>query len=107
MFPGRSHGTLAGMAASSARVIVLAEQDYCYGGGPLTLRIGRVDYAHPVSYDGDVFYRVRGVQLSGTGAEIVDRDVLVRARRLPRPDRYEREPQSPGGLAGGSDGTGR
>jgi hypothetical protein len=93
MFPGRSHPTLAGMVESStktakssksAKVVVLAEPDYCYGRGRLTLRIRRVDYAHPVSYDGDVFYRVQGVQLSWTGAELVDRDVLVRARRLPR-----------------------
>jgi hypothetical protein len=90
MFPGRSPRKLAGMTQSSARVVVFAEKDYCYGRGPLTLRIGRIDYAHPVRYDGDVFYRVQGVQLSWTGAEILDREVLVRARRLPGPGPNER-----------------
>ena len=68
MFPGRAHRKLAGMAESSARVVVLAESDYCYGRGQLTLRIARVDYAHPIHYYGDTFYGVHGVQLSRTGA---------------------------------------
>jgi hypothetical protein len=88
------------MANPFAQVVVLAEEDYCYGRGQLTLRIGQVDYAHPVRYDGDVFYRVQGVQVHWTGAESVDRDVLVRARRLPDPDRYEPVPQPSGGSAG-------
>jgi hypothetical protein len=77
---------LTDMAQSSAQVVVLAERDYCYGRGQLTLRIGRVDYAHPVRYDNDLFYLVHGVQVSWTGADVAEREVLVRARLL-RPDR--------------------
>jgi hypothetical protein len=75
------------MAQSTTQVVVLAERDYCFGRGELTLRIGRVDYAHPVRYDNDTFYKVHGVQVSWTGADIAEREVLVRARLLPRPDR--------------------
>jgi hypothetical protein len=72
------------MEKPSTPVVVLAEKDYCYGRGHLTLRIGRVDYAHPIRYDGDIFYPVQGVQLNKAGAEILHREVLVRGRRLPR-----------------------
>ena len=72
------------MGQLSAHVVVLAEQDYCYGRGQLTLRIDRIDHAHPIRYDGDIFYRVQGTQLNKAGAEILDREVLVRGRRLPR-----------------------
>jgi hypothetical protein len=75
------------MAQPSAQVVELAERDYCFGRGQLTLRIRRVDYAHPVRYDGDIFYRVHGVQVTWTGAELADREVLVRARLLPGPVR--------------------
>jgi hypothetical protein len=84
MSADRSRRKLTGMAPSSAQVVVLAEPDYCFGRGRLTLRIDRVDYAHSVPYDDDVFYRVQGVELSWTGAELGTREVLVRARRLPR-----------------------
>jgi hypothetical protein len=72
------------MTASAGKVIQLGEPDYCYGRGPLTIRVDRVDLANPISYDGETWYRVEGVQLGGNGVEVGRREVLVRGRRLPR-----------------------
>jgi hypothetical protein len=62
---------------------VFAEADYMYGVGPLTLRIERVDRAHPIRHDGDTWLQVDGVQLGYRDAEIGRRSALIRARRLP------------------------
>lgn len=64
-------------------MVVLAEPDYMYGAGPLKLRIECVDRARPTAYEGDIWYRVVGVQIAGSGAELSRREVLVRGRRLP------------------------
>jgi hypothetical protein len=73
-----------GVTASAGKVIRLSEPDYCYGLGPLTIRLDRIDRAHPVHYDGETWYHVEGVQLGSNGVEIGRRQLLVRGRRLPR-----------------------
>ena len=80
--PGIARDT-GGVSASVGKVIRLSEPDYCYGQGPLTIRLLLVDRAHPVRYDGDIWYRVEGVQLGRNGVEVGRRDILVRGRRLP------------------------
>ena len=72
------------MPASPGNVIRLNEPDYCYGRGPLTIRLDRIDRAHPVHYDGDIWFSVEGVQLGSNGAELGRREVLVRGSRLRR-----------------------
>lgn len=72
------------MSAPQRRELILAEDDYCWGSGPLRIRVEKVD-PEPVQYHGDVFYQVEGVQLSTTGAEIGRRQALVRGRQLQRP----------------------
>jgi hypothetical protein len=64
------------------RVVTLAEADYCYGVGPVTLRVERIDAANPVQYDGEPWYQVEGVALRVDGSELGHRQVLARGRRL-------------------------
>jgi hypothetical protein len=66
----------------TGRVVTLAEADYCYGVGPLTLRVEQVDAANPVQYDGEPWYQVVGVALRVDGSELGRRQVLARGRRL-------------------------
>jgi hypothetical protein len=66
-------------------VTVFGEADYCYGSGPLTLRVERIDWASPVWYDGENWYQVEGVEIDATGREFGHRQVSVRGRRLPTP----------------------
>lgn len=64
------------------------EADYCYGSGPLTLRVDRIGWDRPVPYEGDTWLEVEGVVIDRSGHEGGRRQVLVRARRLPlRPPR--------------------
>lgn len=60
-----------------------AEADYCYGSGPLVMRIERIDWGSPLSRDGDTWYQVVGVEIADDGREIGRRQALVRGRRLP------------------------
>ena len=65
-----------------------AESDYCYGVGPLTLKVDRVAWDRPVPYEGDTWLEVEGLVIDASGHEGARRLVLVRARRLPaRPQR--------------------
>ena len=66
-------------------VIVIAEADYLYGAGRIVLRVEHIDRSHPVDYDDDVWYPVRGVQISMDGTDRGEREVLVRGRRLTDP----------------------
>jgi hypothetical protein len=61
-----------------------AQEDYCFGSGPLWLRVERVHWDTPVEYDNDRWYEVDGVELTSTGQDIGRRRVLIRAQRLPR-----------------------
>ena len=74
---------MEGMADVAATVLLLDEADCQYGVGRLRIRIEHVDRANPVSYDGEPWFRVTGVQIGGTGAEVSPRQILVRGRRLP------------------------
>jgi hypothetical protein len=73
---------MMGAMAELAGVVVLDEADYQYGRGPLRIRIDHVDRAHPVVYDGESWFAVRGVQIGTDGREYGPRHVLVRGRRL-------------------------
>jgi hypothetical protein len=69
---------------------VFAETDYCYGIGPLTLRVDRVEWTKPIPYEGDTWLEVEGTVIDPTGREGSRRQVLVRARRLPHPPTRKR-----------------
>jgi hypothetical protein len=63
-------------------ILVLAEADYLFGAGRLVLRVEYVDRSHPIIYQGEDWYPVRGTQISGNGIDIGDRETMVRGRRL-------------------------
>jgi hypothetical protein len=67
------------------RVHEFDEVDYCYGIGPLTLKVDRVGWDRPVPYEGDTWLEVEGIVIDPAGHEGVRRHVLVRAQRLPAP----------------------
>lgn len=75
-------GRVGSVVDATAGVQVFAEADYCYGLGPVRMRVEHVDRAHPVDYDGTRWYRVVGVQLTRDGTERAQRTLLVRAARL-------------------------
>ncbi|MGX6600596.1 hypothetical protein ACWKSP_00445 [Micromonosporaceae bacterium Da 78-11] len=58
------------------------QTDYCFGVGPLRLRVEHVDWDNPVNYNDDIWYEVDGVEVSSTGQEVGRRQALVRAQRL-------------------------
>jgi len=63
-------------------VLVLAERDYLYGAGDLTLRVQRVEREAPIAYDEQSWYYVHGTQLGHDGRELGHRVVVVRGKRL-------------------------
>jgi hypothetical protein len=65
-----------------APVTEFAESDYCYGTGPLLMRVEHIDWSRPVLYDNENFYQVDGVEMAADGREIGHRQALVRGRRL-------------------------
>ncbi|WP_306214091.1 hypothetical protein [Actinoplanes sp. RD1] len=66
-------------------VHVFAEADYCWGLGPLALRLHRIEWQRPVPYDGDTWLEVEGTVIDrGTGRPGPRREVLVRAAILPK-----------------------
>ena len=71
-----------------------AETDYCYGVGPLTLKIDRVGWDRPVPHEGDTWLEVEGVVLDRSGREGVRRQVLIRACRLPGPPPPRKRPRT-------------
>ncbi len=71
-------------------VYAFAEADYCYGIGPLTLRVRRVEWAKPIPYEGDTWLEVEGTVIDQSGREGSQRQVLVRARELPHPPSRKR-----------------
>jgi len=65
-----------------------AETDYCYGVGPLRMRVDRIDWERPVPIEGDTWLEVEGTVVDLAGREGARRQVLVRAGQLPlRPRR--------------------
>jgi hypothetical protein len=76
-------------------VHAFAERDYCFGVGTLTMKVDRIDWDHPVPYEGDTWLEVQGPVIDRTGHEGARRTVLVRASRLPlRPPRGRPRRQS-------------
>ena len=63
--------------------LTIQEPDYRFGRGVLRIRVDRIDLERPMSYDGEIWFQVHGVQLTATGEEITPRQVWVRARALP------------------------
>jgi hypothetical protein len=76
--------TLKYMTRSAGRVLTLAESDYQYGVGPLTLRVEQIDRSHPMPYEGEDWFPVEGVQIGPSGRYLGRRQVVVRGSRLPR-----------------------
>jgi hypothetical protein len=64
---------------------VFEETDYCYGIGPLVIRVDRVEWTKPVPYEGDTWLEVEGVVVDPAGRTGARRQVLVRAERLAAP----------------------
>ena len=62
-----------------------AESDYCYGVGPIRLRLVRVDFTKPIPHDGDTWIGVRGIVVDRAGREGAEREMLIRAGRVPVP----------------------
>ncbi|WP_328475163.1 hypothetical protein OHA21_17785 [Actinoplanes sp. NBC_00393] len=58
------------------------EDDYCFGSGPLRLRVERVHWDSPVEYRGDLWYEVDGMEVSSLGHQVGRRRVMIRARCL-------------------------
>jgi len=56
------------------QVIRIAESDYAYGLGALTIRVKTIE-----SYSDPQWVRLRGTEIHWTGAEGVPREVLVRS----------------------------
>ncbi|MDT5041897.1 MAG: hypothetical protein QOE51_2882 [Actinoplanes sp.] len=73
------------LSAPAGQVYVFAECDYCYGIGPLALRVARVEWHRPVPLEGDTWLEVEGVVIDPSGHEGPRRQVLVRAGQLPAP----------------------
>ena len=65
-------------ALGAGDILRIAETDYCYGNGPLTLRITRMG-ADPADYPALEWLGLTGVELGPDGAEGPLRHVLVRA----------------------------
>jgi hypothetical protein len=64
-------------------ILVLAEADYLYGAGRLILRVQHIDRYHPINYRDEDWYPVRGIEISGNGTDMGDRETMVRGARLP------------------------
>ena len=67
---------------STPPVSHFVESDYCYGTGPLTMRVERIDWTKPVQYDGESWYEVDGIEVTADGRDVGRRQALVRGRRL-------------------------
>ena len=63
-------------------VTQFTQDDYCFGSGPLWLRVERIHWDTPMDYSGDIWYEVDGVEVSSTGQDVGRRRVLIRAQRL-------------------------
>jgi hypothetical protein len=72
-----------------------AETDYCYGIGPLTMKVDRVEWDRPVPHEGDTWLEVEGTLIDRAGREGGRKQVLVRAGRLPEPPPRKRPRMRP------------
>jgi hypothetical protein len=86
-------------------VSYFAESDYRFGAGPLRIRVKRVDWQRPISYDDDNWYEVDGIEVTAEGREVGRRQALVRGRSLGTL-RKNGGPNAPGSSAPGSNAPG-
>ena len=63
-------------------VSLFAETDYRFGSGCLRMAVERIRWAEPLREDGETWYEVDGVELTGDGREVGRRRALVKASRL-------------------------
>ena len=78
---------MTGMTVLPGEIITLPESDYQFGLGTLRLRVERVDWARVLTYNGENWYQVCGVQVTADGKELHTRQVLVRGSRLNAADK--------------------
>ena len=78
-----------GLTIGTGEVLHLAEADYCYGHGPLTIRVTRSG-ADPALLPGLEWVRVAGVEVSADGRVGPERQVLVRVAALRRAENRAR-----------------
>ncbi|MEV0899729.1 hypothetical protein [Actinoplanes sp. NPDC049802] len=71
-------------------VYEFAESDYCYGIGPIRVRLVRVNRARPIPHEGDVWLGVRAIVIDRFGREGAVREMLVRAGSVPVPPACKR-----------------
>jgi hypothetical protein len=71
-------------------VYEFAESDYCYGIGPISLRLEWVNWAKPIPHEGDYWLGVRGVVIDRYGRDGAVREMLVRAALVPVPPACKR-----------------
>ncbi|GAA0733601.1 hypothetical protein GCM10010199_51910 [Dactylosporangium roseum] len=64
-------------------MVLLAENDYRYGTGPVRMRVERVEHDEAVVLDGEPWLPVHGTRLRSDGTEVGAVRLLVRAARLP------------------------
>lgn len=79
---------MTGMTVMPGQIITLSESDYQFGVGTLRLRVVRVEWACVVTYNGENWYQVYGVQVAADGSPLRTRQVLVRGSRLGAADRH-------------------
>jgi hypothetical protein len=63
------------------QVVTIPEAHYCYGTGPLRLRVTQVEENPPPGVE---WLRVKGVEIRWDGTDGDDRDVLVRVAASPK-----------------------
>ncbi|PRX20365.1 hypothetical protein CLV67_108163 [Actinoplanes italicus] len=71
-------------------VYEFAESDYCYGIGPIRLRLEWVNWSQPIPHEGDYWLGVRGVVIDQYGQDGAVREMLIRAACVPVPPANKR-----------------
>ncbi|WP_239140902.1 hypothetical protein [Actinoplanes campanulatus] len=71
-------------------VYEFAESDYCYGIGPIRIRLLRVNWAQPIPHEGDLWLGVHAIVIDRSGREGPVREMLVRADSVPVPPACKR-----------------
>jgi hypothetical protein len=64
------------------QVWTFVENDYLFGADSLHMIVHGVDWSRPRTYDSQVWFDVRGIEVSADGRIIGPREVMVRASRL-------------------------
>jgi hypothetical protein len=64
------------------RVWTFEESDYLFGSGELRMIVESIDWSRPRLHDGDTWYEVQGVEVTGDGRVVGPRRTTVKASRL-------------------------